>query len=61
MEEWNKAKNKFHDSGYDTASFVTATLAKSVSTEVCHNMHLSIMKSFITLILNVYNIGICGC
>ena len=37
MEEWNKAKNKFHDSGYDTASFVTATLAKSVSTEVCHN------------------------
>ena len=59
MEEWNKAKNKFHDSAYDTASFVTATLAKSVSTEVCH-MHLPIMKSFIILILNVY-IGICGC
>ena len=34
MEEWNKAKNKFRDSDYETASFVTATLAKSVSTEV---------------------------
>ena len=32
MEEWNKAKDKFRDSAYDTASFITTSVAKSVST-----------------------------
>ena len=51
MEEWNKAKNNFRDSDYETASFVTATLAKSVSTEVCHNnniMNLSLEYIYVT-------------
>ena len=37
MEEWNEAKRKFHDSDYETESgpsFVTASVVKSVSTEV---------------------------
>ena len=37
MEEWNEAKRKFYDSDYETASgpsFVTASVTKSVSTEV---------------------------
>ena len=37
MEEWNEAKRKFHDSDYETGSgpsFVTASVVKSVSTEV---------------------------
>ena len=48
MEEWNEAKRKFeiHDSDYETGSgptIVTASVVKSVSTEVHHTYSDSIL------------------
>lgn len=51
MEEWNEAKRKFHDSDYETGSgpsFVTASVAKSVSTEV-HSVNYNTVLCIIVI------------
>ena len=50
MEKWKEANRKFHDSDYETGSdpsFVTASVVKSVSTEVyIYNMQVVIVYDF---------------
>ena len=60
MEEWNKAKNKFRDSAYDTASFITA---KSVSTEVYHELYYDKINEIIINCTHKFFLhvsGLCG-